>query len=543
MAGIRQTFARDGSAHPKWKYWYRDWKGERVWKTGSDDPEQTLKIAEAKERREQRLKEDIDLGIEKPPTSSDLARARSAAEIVKEYIAWGTAQGGRDGRPWARSHIVARTRHLNYWLTALNLQTLADFENILPRVEQQLREYRKIVIVDKKKVAQVPAGKTLGNILEAIHSLCIWAKQRGYLARDPLDGIQPFKSAPLVERRAMEATEIRLLLENCKPYRRLLYEVVFCTGLRANELRQLTPAHLDVVRGGVILDAAWTKNRKKGFQPLPLSVVGRLQEFAAEGTAARLYEERKYRGKRKHATPMTQAPADPLLWVPTHPARELERDLKAAGLTKYGPGGKADFHACRVAYITMIDGAGGTVFEAQKMARHSDPRITANVYGKTRDKRLHELAESVGSTFLPSDSCATGVQRKAAGAEGDYISNDGEGLENRKWSGRRDLNTSPHENASDTPNEHSANLDRANIDIQTSSLSSTGLPSVHQSHTVDTPERHEKTRPCATDVQRESLHAVVESHAAQMNSAESWARLEAARILDDACRQSKKRNR
>ena len=63
----------------------------------------------------------------------------------------------------------------------------------------------------------------------------------------------------------MTAEEIHRLLRACAPERRLLYEVALCSGLRAGELRALTVAHLDTVRGGVRLDAEWTKNRKPGF--------------------------------------------------------------------------------------------------------------------------------------------------------------------------------------------------------------------------------------------------------------------------------------
>ena len=44
-----------------------------------------------------------------------------------------------------------------------------------------------------------------------------------------------------------------------------LYETDFLPGLRANELRNLKLAHLDVANRGLRLDAEWTKNRKDGF--------------------------------------------------------------------------------------------------------------------------------------------------------------------------------------------------------------------------------------------------------------------------------------
>jgi integrase len=102
----------------------------------------------------------------------------------------------------------------------------------------------------------------------------------GYLAKDPLEGFAGFDITPQTERRAMTAEEIHGLLDVCAPHRRLLYEVAFTTGLRANELRQLTADNLDTTRCGLRLDAVWTKARKAGFQPLPDTVVTRLAEVS-----------------------------------------------------------------------------------------------------------------------------------------------------------------------------------------------------------------------------------------------------------------------
>ncbi len=39
-----------------------------------------------------------------------------------------------------------------------------------------------------------------------------------------------------------------------------------------------------------------------------------------------------------------------------------------------------DFHALRATYITMLVKGGATVKQAQDLARHSDPKLTMNVY-------------------------------------------------------------------------------------------------------------------------------------------------------------------
>jgi hypothetical protein len=45
---------------------------------------------------------------------------------------------------------------------------------------------------------------------------------------------------------------------------------------------------------------------------------------------------------------------NPLLYVPSHPARSLDMDLEKAGIPKVTPKGKIDFHAVRLAYINLV---------------------------------------------------------------------------------------------------------------------------------------------------------------------------------------------
>jgi hypothetical protein len=108
---------------------------------------------------------------------------------------------------------------------------------------------------------------------------------------------------------------------------------------------------------------------------------------------------------------------NPLLYVPTHTARDLDRDLQAAGIQKYTLGGKLDFHGCRVAYINFVIESGVSVKEAQVLARHATPEPTMNVYGRVREERLSEAVEKVAKTLFPAEERAIYVHRKVVGAD------------------------------------------------------------------------------------------------------------------------------
>ena len=121
------------------------------------------------------------------------------------------------------------------------------------------------------------------------------------------------------------------------------------------------------------------------------------------------------RYKRRDAT--VELPSAPLLYVPSHPARSLDKDLEAAGIPKHAPGGKIDFHACRVAYINLVLESGAKVKEAQTLARHATPELTMNVYGRARKERLSEVVEQMAKSVVREEKYVPSMQRQAVGAE------------------------------------------------------------------------------------------------------------------------------
>jgi hypothetical protein len=58
--------------------------------------------------------------------------------------------------------------------------------------------------------------------------------------------------------------------------------------------------------------------------------------------------------------------------------------LAAAGIEYDGPAGRFDFHALRVQYVTGLAWAGVEQTAGQKLARHSTPNLTSNVYSRVQ---------------------------------------------------------------------------------------------------------------------------------------------------------------
>ena len=128
-------------------------------------------------------------------------------------------------------------------------------------------------------------------------------------------------------------------------------------------------------------------------------------------------EEQLYRRFYKRQDAIRKAPADPLLFVPFSLSRDFDKDLRAAGISKWRPEGKLDFHAIRHAYINLVLDSDVSAREAQAMARHSTPDLTFNVYGRARHDHMAEAVERIAARLYTARERAPSVHRLAVGSE------------------------------------------------------------------------------------------------------------------------------
>ena len=186
-----------------------------------------------------------------------------------------------------------------------------------------------------------------------------------------------------INRRALSPSELAKLLSTTRRSeetvygltgreRHALYLLACTSGLRAIELHHLTPERFDLVaREVTILRGA--KNQKRDVLPITLEVV-------------------------KAVKPLLSGPLWPNRCKPSaawwlNGARMIRRDLEAAGIAAVVDGQVFDFHALRGQFATDLDRAGVSLARAQKLMRHSDPKLTSKHYQKP-DRA--ELASEVG---------------------------------------------------------------------------------------------------------------------------------------------------
>jgi integrase len=390
MAGVRKL------PSGTWQGWHKHYEGHRAFITiGRTATKQEVRApAQALEVQHAQIR----LGVRPRPDHHSVMLARQIGEVIEEYLAWGQLQGGRGGRPWTPKHQRQRATQLAWWQTHLHLRTLEDCINILPSVERLLQG----------RDQQGRSSQTLKHERNALAAFLAWCTTRGYLERDPLRGLSPLHVTPRSTRRALTSEESRTLLSHCPPPRRLLYETAMVTGLRVNELRQLTIDHLDFEQCGLRLDAAWTKNRQPDFQPLSADLLRRLYDFSRAGEPQCLYGA----GLTRMVTPVNA-----LLYVPHNVARKLAHDLQHDGIRRQTAKGKIDFHALRTTYINLVIASGATVPEAQELARHRTAALTIGVYGRSEERRLRQLVDAVADTILPDVERALDVHAQVVGDE------------------------------------------------------------------------------------------------------------------------------
>ena len=206
------------------------------------------------------------------------------------------------------------------------------------------------------------APKTRKQYFDAMSGFLKWMQRLGRIADNPLASVDrvPTKGREVRHRRAFSDNEIRNLLNVATPPHRALYLVAVFTGLRKAELEALTWG--DVTLTGetphVRARASTTKNHKEAVLYLHPDAVEALRDIL----------------------PASVDSAAPVFGKVPRP-EQFRKDLEKARITyKDVQGRQADFHALRYTFATNLARAGVNPRVAMEAMRHSEMRLTQNVY-------------------------------------------------------------------------------------------------------------------------------------------------------------------
>ncbi len=206
------------------------------------------------------------------------------------------------------------------------------------------------------------SASTLNQYLDAANSLMRWLMEHERVAANPLAKVRKVeqRGRETFHRRALSVDECRRLLDIAGP-RRLAYLLALTTGLRRGEIKDLRWGDVELESEAACLHvrASTSKNHKS-------ATIALRPELVSELTAIR--------------GPNTE-PGDFVFPKGVPHYKTVTADLGRAGIPVWdGTGGKVDFHALRHTFCTLLQKSGVSARIAMEMMRHSDMRLTAQVY-------------------------------------------------------------------------------------------------------------------------------------------------------------------
>ena len=213
--------------------------------------------------------------------------------------------------------------------------------------------------------------------------------------------------------------ELQDKLEWLGRQRALIFKMLVLTGLRKGELAALRVNQLqfDGSHPHIVLNAADEKNREGNSIPLRQDMADDLRKWLND----RQQKDTKLTLRLSDAP----RPADdslamsPVFVVPNALVKILKRDLKAAGIADKDDRGRVlDVHALRTSFGTLLSAGGVSLRTAQAAMRHSDPKLTANVYTDPRLLDVHSALDALPMLPLDSSPIKNTQVMRATGTDG-----------------------------------------------------------------------------------------------------------------------------
>jgi len=300
----------------------------------------------------------------------------SISDHVADFHSHLTAKSRSD------SHIKETTRLINTVVQECRLKLLSELQAADDHIEKYISSRRDSGV----------SHRTINADLAAIRAFCRWLVRRNRMMRDPTTALEPLnvEEDRRLQRRALNDDEAEKLItatytsENVFRHltgedRAMLYLLSQRTGLRRRELQLLSPDAFDFSKIPVVITvkAANSKRRRIEHIPLPKDVGESFEKY------------------------LSSKPPNDSIWSGSwwrKSAEMIRRDLESAGVAIEDDQGRViDFHGLRTTFITNLSRAGILPAVVQKLARHSDIKLTMGTYTQME---MQELGAAVGK--LPS---------------------------------------------------------------------------------------------------------------------------------------------
>jgi integrase len=386
MASIFKRSKKKGEAY---RIQYVDENGDRVSVKGFTDKGLTQELA-SKLETEARMRR---LGL--VDTAAEKAAGNRNSELQPHIDAFRESITHRSKQ--YQIHIKGRLKKI---VEQCGFKKLGDIE-----AEAVLRGVRAIA------AAENLGARTHNHYVEAMVVFCAWCVETKRLAVSPMAGAERLNTEVDIrhKRRALSEDEVARLIQSARDsgsekiegfngeQRSRIYILSYMTGLRRSEIASLTPRSfdLDADPPTVTVEAAASKHKKNDVLPLHPELVTLLKLWIQGLNSG----DKLFPNLEKRKT-----------WL------MVKTDLQRIGIAYKNEDGIADFHAAgRHSHITHLLRNGASVVEAQKLARHSDVRVTM----RYTHIGLQDQHRAVGRLPVVHRRCIP------AGAEGQEAAGDG----------------------------------------------------------------------------------------------------------------------
>jgi integrase len=255
--------------------------------------------------------------------------------------------------------------------------------------------------------------------LQAIKGMLKWALDNELISRNPLANVKKLpdgKKHQKRQRRALSNAEVERFLNAAVEYDRVwgtdkqripqapMWRALVDTGARYGEMRQLVWEDLDVEAAVLIYRAEVTKAGQAREVPIQADFLDELVEL-------RRIHWRVLGRRPGQAAPIFLTPTGVNLSASTNnPRRMFNKVLERAGIEPLDElGKKIDIHALRHSFVTRLQRAGVSLGHAQKLAGHSDPKLTASIYTHLERDDLRKAIDALPARSTSERKTGTGT--------------------------------------------------------------------------------------------------------------------------------------
>lgn len=279
--------------------------------------------------------------------------------IITPYLRWRTLRGDSD-----QHRAKARLRLKKHLFGFLKTLDKCSVEDLTPALLREFQEDLAFRITPKGTLLSNPMRNL---ILQTVKSFCQWLYQENYLPTDLSKTIYYIKNAKRLPKNILEEKEILAILETPDlkmpvGFRdRVMMEILYGTGIRCGELRNLKVSQLDLEQGFAFIEQG--KGRKDRVVPLGKGLCKMLNFYLKE-----IRPKLLICGEHEALIPSTQRKSS---LSETRIQRYLQKYALKAGIQK-----RVFPHLFRHTCATHMTGNGAPIRCVQELLGHANVNST-----------------------------------------------------------------------------------------------------------------------------------------------------------------------